>query len=51
MADTKVAQMKEKVVKEPSLMTGAVPAKDWWDVEAVFKSGNYCYPAKASMVA
>ncbi|OGR05857.1 MAG: menaquinol oxidoreductase [Deltaproteobacteria bacterium RIFOXYD12_FULL_53_23] len=32
-------------------MTGAVPAKDWWDVEAVFKSGNYCYPAKASMVA
>ncbi len=50
MADTKVAQMKEKVVKEPSLMTGAVPAKDWWDVEAIFKAGNYCYPAKASMV-
>ena len=50
MADTKVAQMKEKVVKEPSLMTGAVPAKDWWDVEAVFKPGNYCYPAKKSIV-
>jgi Fe-S oxidoreductase len=50
MADTKVAQMKEKVVREPSLMTGAVPAKDWWDVEAVFKPGNYCYPAKKSIV-
>ena len=50
MADTKVAQMKEKVVKEPSLMTGAVPVKDWWDVEAVFKPGNYCYPAKKSIV-
>jgi Fe-S oxidoreductase len=50
MADTKVAQMKEKVVKEPSLMTGAVPSKDWWDVEAVFKQGNYCYPAKKSIV-
>ena len=50
MADTKVAQMKEKVVKEPSLMTGAVPAKDWWDVEAVFKPGNYCYQAKKSIV-
>ncbi|MFH1019270.1 MAG: (Fe-S)-binding protein [Pseudomonadota bacterium] len=50
MADTKVAQMKEKVVKEPSLMTGAVPSKDWWDVEAVFKPGNYCYPAKKSIV-
>ncbi|MFZ5775949.1 MAG: sulfate reduction electron transfer complex DsrMKJOP subunit DsrK [Thermodesulfobacteriota bacterium] len=28
------------------MMTGAVPNKDWWDVEAVFKPGNYCYPAK-----
>ena len=50
MADTKVAQMKEKGVKEPSLMTGAVPAKDWGAVEAVFKPGNYCYQAKKSIV-
>ncbi|HIJ89486.1 MAG TPA: (Fe-S)-binding protein [Deltaproteobacteria bacterium] len=42
--------MKEKVVKGPSLMTGAVPVKDWWDTEAVFKPGNYCYPAKKSIV-
>ncbi|MDH4331207.1 MAG: (Fe-S)-binding protein [Desulfobulbaceae bacterium] len=31
-------------------MTGAVPVKDWWDTEAVFKPGNYCYPAKKSIV-
>jgi len=31
-------------------MTGAIPKKDWMDVPAVFKPGNYCYPAKPSMV-
>ncbi len=50
MADTKVAEMSVKVVKEPSLMTGAIPTQDWWDVEAVFKPGNYCYPGKKSIV-
>jgi Fe-S oxidoreductase len=50
MADTKVKQMSVNVVKEPSLMTGAIPRKNWWDVEAVFKPGNYCYPAKKSIV-
>lgn len=50
MANTKAEDMKVKVVKEPSLMTGAVPTKDWWDVEAIFKPGNYCYPAKKSIV-
>jgi len=50
MADTKVDVMKEKVVKEPSLMTGAIPTKDWMDVPAVFKPGNYCYPGKKSVM-
>jgi len=50
MADTKAAEMKVKVVTEPSLMTGAIPTRDWWDVEAIFKPGNYCYPAKKSIV-
>jgi Fe-S oxidoreductase len=50
MADTKVQQMSVNVVKEASLMTGAIPRKNWWDVEAVFKPGNYCYPAKKSIV-
>jgi len=50
MADTKVAEMKEKVVKEPSLMTGAIPTADWMDVPAVFKPGNYCYPGKKNIV-
>jgi Fe-S oxidoreductase len=50
MADTKVDVMKEKVVKEPSLMTGAIPTKDWMDVPAVFKPGNFCYPGKKSIM-
>ncbi len=50
MADTKVAEMKAKVVTEPSLITGAVPTGNWWEVEAIFKPGNYCYPAKKSIV-
>ena len=49
MANTKADEMKVKVVKEPSLMTGAVPTRDWWDVEAIFKPGNYCYPAKPAI--
>jgi Fe-S oxidoreductase len=50
MANTKVDKMSVDVVKEPSMMTGAIPRKAWWDVEAVFKPGNYCYPAKKSIV-
>ena len=50
MADTKVEQMSVKVVKDPSLMTGAIPVKDWMDVPAVFKPGNYCYPGKPSIM-
>ncbi len=50
MADTKVDVMKEKVVKEPSLMTGAIPTRDWMDIPVVFKPGNYCYPGKKSIM-
>lgn len=50
MANMKKAELAERVAKDPSLMTGAIPAKDWMDTPAVFKPGNYCYPAKASMV-
>jgi len=46
MAIMKADKLGEKVVQGPSMMTGGVPKKDWWDVEAVFKPGNYCYPAK-----
>ncbi len=34
----------------PSLATGAVPTKAWMDTPAVFKSGNYAYPAKKEKV-
>lgn len=50
MADTKLEQMSDSVAKDPSLMTGAVPKKDWMDTPAIFKPGNYCYPAKPEMV-
>ncbi len=51
MADTKVEKMSVSVAQDPSLMTGAIPTKDWMDVPVVFKPGNYCYPAKPEMVA
>ncbi|MDP2106737.1 MAG: (Fe-S)-binding protein, partial [Desulfobulbaceae bacterium] len=50
MANMKVGELGVSVAREPSLMTGAVPSKDWWDVPAVFKPGNFCYPAKPEMV-
>lgn len=50
MANTKLEQMSESVAKDPSLMTGAIPKKDWMDTPAIFKPGNYCYPAKPEMV-
>ncbi|MDH3348441.1 MAG: (Fe-S)-binding protein, partial [Desulfobulbaceae bacterium] len=31
-------------------MTGSVPRKEWMDVPAVFKLGNYAYPAKKEKV-
>jgi len=42
MADTKVDQMSVNVVKEPSMMTGAIPGKDWMDTTVTFKPGVRC---------
>ncbi len=38
------------VAAGPSLMTGSIPRKPWWEVPAVFKPGNYAYPAKKEKV-
>lgn len=46
MADIKADKLGVSVARDPSMMTKAVPTKDWMDIEAVFKPGNYCYPAK-----
>ncbi|MEW6500380.1 MAG: sulfate reduction electron transfer complex DsrMKJOP subunit DsrK [Thermodesulfobacteriota bacterium] len=51
MAIPKADTLGKSVAAEPSMMTGAVPTQDWWDVEAVFKPGNYCYPAKPEIAA
>ncbi|MBU0729901.1 MAG: (Fe-S)-binding protein [Proteobacteria bacterium] len=51
MAQPKADELGVMVARDPSLMTGAIPTRDWMDVPAIFKPGNYCYPAKASMVA
>ncbi len=46
MAVVKVDKLAKSVAQGPSLMTGSVPMKDWMDVPAVFKPGNYAYPTK-----
>ncbi len=50
MAVPKADKLGVSVTREPSLMTGAVPSKDWMDTPVEFKPGNFCYPAKKSMV-
>jgi len=50
MADMKVDELSVSVARDPSMMTGGVPTKDWQDVPAIFKPGNYCYPGKKEMV-
>jgi Fe-S oxidoreductase len=37
-------------VQGPSLATGAIPTRDWMDIPAVFKEGNYAYVAKKDKV-
>jgi len=49
MADPKADQLGVSVAKDPSMMTGAVPTKDWMDVPVKFKPGNFCYPAKKNI--
>jgi Fe-S oxidoreductase len=46
MAVVKKDILAKSVAQGPSLMTGSVPMKDWMDVPAVFKPGNYAYPTK-----
>ncbi|WP_028584130.1 sulfate reduction electron transfer complex DsrMKJOP subunit DsrK [Desulfogranum mediterraneum] len=46
MAVVKVDKLARSVAEGPSLMTGAFPTKDWMEVPAVFKPGNYAYPTK-----
>ncbi len=50
MAVAKLEQLSKSVVQGPSMATGAVPVKDWMDVAAIFKPGNYAYPAKVEKV-
>jgi len=50
MAIMKADKLGVSVAKGPSMMTGAVPKNDWWDVPADFKPGNYAYPAKQEIV-
>ena len=50
MALAKLEQLSKSVVQGPSLATGAVPAKDWMDTPAIFKEGNFAYPAKKEKV-
>ncbi len=45
-AVVKVDKLARSVVEGPSLMTGSIPTKDWMDVPAIFKPGNYAYPTK-----
>ncbi|PIE59883.1 MAG: menaquinol oxidoreductase [Desulfobulbus propionicus] len=46
MAVVKVEKLARSVAEGPSLMTGGFPTKDWMDVPAVFKPGNYAYSTK-----
>lgn len=50
MALAKLEQLAKSVVQGPSMSTGAVPVNDWMDVPAIFKPGNYAYPAKVEKV-
>ncbi|SHO49705.1 sulfate reduction electron transfer complex DsrMKJOP subunit DsrK [Desulfopila aestuarii] len=50
MSVPKLEQLSKSVAQGPSLATGAVPTQDWMDIPAVFKSGNYAYPAKKDKV-
>ena len=50
MALAKLEQLSKSVVQGPSLVTGAVPTKDWMDTPTIFKEGNFGYPAKKEKV-
>ncbi|PIE65699.1 MAG: menaquinol oxidoreductase [Desulfobacterales bacterium] len=51
MAVVKVDKLARSVAEGPSLMTGGFPTKDWMDVPAVFKPGNYAYTTKPEILS
>jgi len=50
MAVVSIDKLSKSVVKGPSLMTGSAPRQNWMDVPAIFKLGNFGYPAKKEKV-
>ncbi len=46
MAVIKKDELARSVVEDPTLMTGSMPDKDWTEIPAVFKPGNYAYTTK-----
>ncbi len=50
MSLPKLEELSKSVWQGPSFSTGAVPTREWMDVPAVFKAGNYAYPAKKDKV-
>jgi Fe-S oxidoreductase len=50
MAVVKVDTLARSVAEGPTLMTGAIPTKDWMDMPVHFKPGNYAYPTKPSIL-
>lgn len=50
MSVPKLEQLSKSVSQGPSMATGSVPTRDWMDIPAVFKPGNYAYPAKVEKV-
>ncbi len=50
MAVVKVDTLARSVAEGPTLMTGAIPTKDWMDVPVHFKPGNYAYPTKPNIL-
>jgi len=50
MAVVKVETLARSVAEGPTLMTGAIPTKDWMDMPVHFKPGNYAYPTKPTIL-
>jgi len=51
MAVIKKDELARSVVEDPTLMTGSMPDKDWTEIPAVFKPGNYAYTTKPEKLA
>uniref|UniRef100_UPI0040567ECF sulfate reduction electron transfer complex DsrMKJOP subunit DsrK n=1 Tax=Candidatus Electronema sp. TaxID=2698783 RepID=UPI0040567ECF len=46
MAVIKKDALARSLVEDPTMMTGSMPDKDWTEIPAVFKPGNYAYTTK-----